>query len=246
MKLLLLAGTAEARELSNRLDSFEQVELLTSLAGVTQHPAPLKGRLRVGGFGGIDGLVSTIEAEKIDLVIDATHPFASQMSSHAVAACDHTRIPLLQVVRPEWDINPSWDVVSDLTAAAAALEPRSTAFLATGRASIAAFAGRGDVKCIVRVIDKTPQAFPLEQGYFLVSRPPFTVEEEVETLRELGAGTLVVRNSGGSGGIEKIRAAEKLCLRIIMISRPEIPDAPRVASVNEAMDWLGSGGWLAV
>ena len=239
MKILLLAGTREARELSFAIaEQFPGAELVSSLAGATQRPSKLAGDMRVGGFGGAAGLLSFLNEQKITYVIDATHPFAVQMSQNACLACSEARIPLLRINRPAWTIHDSWTVVPDLGAAATVLKPNERSFLATGRGSLKAFLKRTDVWFLVRVVDDTPEAFPLAQGGFLVSQPPFTVEEEMETLRENGIETLVTRNSGGSGGYEKIEAAMKVGCRVVMVERPALGEADEVETVEGAVGRL--------
>lgn len=242
MRLLLLAGTREARELSFALDG---IDLVSSLAGVTQRPAQLGGEMRVGGFGGVSGLVSYLRSENIDAVIDATHPFAAQMSHNAHEACELCKLPLLQLIRPSWDVRPNWRMVADLDSAAASLMSGSHVFLATGRSSLDHFKSRPDVEFTTRVIDDTSDPFPLAKGRFLPSKPPFSVEEELETLQDLGVASLVARNSGGTGGIEKVIAAERLGVEVVMVERPVLPETLRSASVEEALQMMEANGWLA-
>ena len=241
MKILLLAGTAEARELSFALPANR---LICSLAGMTKRPARLGGETRVGGFGGIEGLVGFIREQNIGIVVDATHPFAARMSANAVNACERTGAALLQVVRAPWDAKPNWEQVADLSEAASVLAPGSKVFLATGRASLPAFASRDDVEFVARVIDDLPGDFPLAKGRFVVSHPPFTIEEEVETLKRLEVDTLISRNSGGTGGIEKLVAADRLELSVIMIKRPVYIGNLQVGSVGEALIYLRENNWL--
>ena len=241
MKLLLLAGTKEAREISFALKG---VELISSLAGATERPAELGGVLRIGGFGGDIGLKQYLREGRIDAVIDATHPFAAQMSQNAYAACKALGVPLLQVVRPAWTWRSDWKHAEDFETAAELLDPATRVFLATGRGSLAHFANREDVFFVARVIDDVPGAFPLPNGAFLVSLPPFTVAMEIATLKEHKINTLVTRNSGGTGGFEKIEAAQVLGIDVIMIARPKLPEAKRVTSVPDALayverEWLG-------
>lgn len=242
MKILLLAGTREARELSF---SLEGVDLISSLAGVTQRPTELGGTLRVGGFGGAKGLMDFLSKEGVSHVIDGTHPFAVQMSRNAYEACAALGVPLLQVVRPEWGVDARWKAVADMKAAARKLNSSSRVFLATGRGSLPAFMERKDVWFLARVIDDLPGEFPLASGEFLVSKPPFSVEEEMETLRTNEIDTLVVRNSGGKGGYEKIEAAHQLGISIVMVSRPDFPIAHRVDSVTSALEFMEANGWLS-
>ena len=242
MTILLLAGTAEARKLSHRLSG--RADLVSSLAGATDVPLALGGKLRMGGFGGVDGLQGFLRDNDVKLLIDATHPFAAQMSRHAHEAAENTGLPLLQILRPPWPEDPNWTMVSDLTAAADALATGTTAFLATGRGSVPNFQHRRDVDFVLRVIDDKPGQFPLARGRFLCSRPPFTVEQEIETLREHAIDVLVSRNAGGRGGTEKLDAAQSLGIPVIMAQLPELPCADRVETVDAAMDWLARHGWL--
>lgn len=236
MTILLLAGTREARELSFAL---EGQPLVSSLAGATQRPARLGGDLRIGGFGGVAGLKAYLIANKISMVVDATHPFADQMSRNAALACGDTGVHLLQLVRPAWEVRPQWQMVPDLATAAQVLETGAHVFLATGRGSLDAFKKRKNVEFTARVIDDLPGRFPLRHGRFLVSHPPFSVADEIQTLHSLEVDTLVSRNSGGSGGVEKLEAAEQLGLRIVMVQRPDLPDVDRVSSVEDAIKYIG-------
>ena len=242
MTILLIAGTAEARRLSHQIAP--QAKLISSLAGVTQSPAELGGTTRSGGFGGPDGLAAFITTHGVRLIIDATHPFAVQMSRNASIAAAKTGVDILQVLRPPWPNSPSWTRAPTLRAAAAALPAGARAFLATGRGSIADFQHRADVTFILRVMDEAPGPCPFVRGQFLVSQPPFTVAEEVQTLRQHRIDWLVTRNSGGQGGIEKLRAAAQLGINIIMTDRPELPAAARVETVDQAMIWLTEHAWL--
>ncbi len=235
MKILLLGGTREARNLSFAL---KDVDLVTSLAGVTDRPASMGGQLRVGGFGGVAGLTDYLHQNDISHVIDATHAFASRMSDHAVEATQACGLPLLRLLRPAWQIDPAWTCVPDLGAAASALRSGERAFLATGRGSLWAFADREDVWCLVRVIDPSPSEFPLKNGRFLVSRPPFSQADEEATLSEHGIDVLVSRNSGGVGGREKLDAAMALGCRVIMIERPDLAPAQTVVSVADAIGFI--------
>ena len=239
MRVLLLAGTAEARELSLTLEK-NGVDLVTSLAGATDRPAPQGGTLRRGGFGGAAGLASFVREAGISHIIDATHPFAARMSENAANAAADRGVALLQVVRPAWPEKPDWQCVDDLADAVGALARASRVFLSTGRNSLRYFAGRADVHFLARVIDDRPGAFPLTNGGFLIGQPPFSIQEEVATMREHRIDTLVSRNSGGSGGIEKLLAAEALGLRIIMVRRPQLPDATRVETVADAVSWIAA------
>ena len=237
MKLLLLAGTAEARALSFAL-SERSVDLISSLAGVTERPEALGGASRVGGFGGAQGLADYLRAEAITHIIDATHPFAARMSRNAYEAAQAAGVGLLQLVRPAWVEHPSWTMADDMDHAAQLLPAHARVFLATGRGSLASFKARGDVTFLARVLEDRPGDFPIKGGAFLVGKPPFSLQEERKTLKENEIDTLVSRNSGGTGGIEKVLAAQNLNLSVVMVKRPDLPDAPRVETVEDALAWV--------
>ncbi len=239
MKILLLAGTAEARALAEQLHS-ARIDVIASLAGMTQRPARLAGEMRVGGFGGIDGLKAYLARENITHIIDATHPFAAQMSRHAEAAARGAKLPLLQLMRPPWPEATHWTMVPDLDAAAAALTSGARVFLSTGRASLTHFEPRDDVEFLARVIDDLPDDFPLARGRFVVGKPPFAVEEEMALMRDEAVDVVVSRNSGGTGGVEKLIAAQRLGLEVVMVARPALLDVPRVQTVDEAVAWVAA------
>lgn len=242
--ILILGGTREAREVSKAIAA---VPHIVSLAGATRHPAPMGGEVRVGGFGGVPGLRDFLKDRGVTAVLDATHPYATTMSKHAVEACGAAGVPLLQILRAEWAVAPHWQCVADFEAAARALLPGERVFLATGRGALEPFRERADVAFVVRVIDEAPGAFPLPNGRFLPGRPPFTVSEECETLEALGIDTLVLRNSGGTGGIEKLEAADRLGLRIVLVARPPMPEVAagdRVETVEAALAEMRGRGWL--
>ena len=238
MKVLLLGGTREARALSHEMAA-AGVDLITSLAGATMDPKPYGGQSRRGGFGGVAGLIAFCRAETIGAVVNATHPFAAQMTGHAAEACAALDVPLLHLRRRPWPIAATWNVVSDITAAAAAIPAGSVAFLATGRRSVDAFVDREDVELIVRVAEDTGAAFA-GRGRFLVKQPPFSVEEEAALFQELGVTHLVARNAGGPRGREKFHAAETLGLGIIAVAPPPMPEGDRVETVEAALDWVSA------
>src|SRR4051812_2264150 len=163
-RLLILGGTTEAAALARRAVELPGLDVVTSLAGRTRAPAALPGRVRIGGFGGAEGLAGWLDAEGIDAVIDATHPFAATISAHAARACALRRTPRLMLVRPAWEPRPgeAWTEIPDGTAAAAALPAGAHAFLTVGRQELAVFAARRDVRFLVRVID--PPAMPVLPG----------------------------------------------------------------------------------
>lgn len=242
-RVLLLAGTAEARALAGALAA-QPLQVTASLAGATRAPLDLGVATRVGGFGGVAGLCDYLRAEDIAAIVDATHPFAAQMSAHAAAARRETGVPLVHLRRPEWQAGPGddWAVFADLEAAAAALPKGARAFLGTGRGSASAFLGRTDTALTLRVIDPPEKEQLAPHIAVLEGRAPFTVEEEIETFQRLGTTHLVVKNAGGTGGFAKLAAARQLGLPVLMVARPPVPEGVAVVeSVGDALSWVVSG-----
>jgi precorrin-6A/cobalt-precorrin-6A reductase len=240
MRLLILGGTAQARELAGAVAGRAGLETVLSLAGRTAQPLEQGVPVRRGGFGGVEGLVRYLCETGTDLVVDATHPYAAQMSRHAAAAAVRTGVPLLHLCRPPWEPEApeTWIRVPDLAAAVAALPAGARAFTATGRGSLEIFAGREDVWTCLRVIDAPDRAFP-GNGEFVVARPPFSVEAEVGVLRRHRATHLVVKNAGGGPARTKLTAAARLGLPILIVDRTPLPAGhPVVETVGEALDWL--------
>ena len=216
------------------------IETVYSYGGRTRAPADQPLPTRIGGFGGVSGLADYIRREGVTHVIDATHPFAAEMSRNAVAACAETGAPLIALERAPWAKAPgdTWIEVADVGAAVAPL-PQSSAkvFLAIGRQHIAPFAAKPQHGYTLRFVDPPEAPLPFAADV-IVSRGPFTLDGELEMLRARGIAWIVARNSGGDGARAKIDAARMLGLPVIMISRPELPKRPRVESVAEVMQWL--------
>jgi precorrin-6A/cobalt-precorrin-6A reductase len=239
MRILILGGTAEAVELADRLVTLRH-RVTTALAGRTRKPHRPKGRLQVGGFGGTEGLERYLSGKRIDYLVDATHPFAVEISRHAVAAAKLVGIPLLRVQRPPWTEpeKAGWVHVADEDAAAAALLGGATVLLTIGRQRIEPFLGRSDCRFVLRAIE-APQ-MPLPGNFTLnLARPPFSKPEELALMRRFRITCLVTKNSGGAQTAAKLDAADFLKVRVIMIDRPELPAAPSADSVEAAMDILG-------
>lgn len=241
-KVLILGGTAEAAELARRaVDAFgTRATIITSLAGRTRTRADLPGRVRVGGFGGAQGLIDYLKAEAINLVIDATHPFAAAISAHAADACARTGVPRLALVRPPWRLEPgaAWREVDDLKAAADALVGAAKhAFLTTGRGGLEAFAAVPEAWFLVRLMEAPEKPLPLPNHQVIVQRPPFTVDSERALLTEHRIDTLVAKNSGGITEA-KITAAFDLGVRVVLIRRPPSPPGDAVETVDAALAWL--------
>jgi precorrin-6A/cobalt-precorrin-6A reductase len=240
MRALILGGTGDANRLADAL-AREKIDAIYSYAGRTQIPLGHALPVRIGGFGGTEGLADYIKSERITHVIDATHPFAAEMSRHAVEACRVTRTPLLALERSPWRKSPAdyWIEVSDIEAAVAALpEKRANVFLAIGRQHITPFAAKPQHAYLLRFVDTPDGKLPLPEAEVIVSRGPFTLEGDRALMQSRGIAWLVARNSGGDGARAKIDAARELGLPIIMIARPELPERKRVESVAEVLAWL--------
>lgn len=225
------------------------LDAVYSYAGRTDAPMGQPIRMRVGGFGGVDGLAAYLVAEGITHVIDATHPFAAGMSANAVAACAAMGIPLIALERAPWVAGEGdrWSHVPDIAAAADALggAPRRV-FLAIGRQHLAAFAGKPQHHYLLRLVDPPSGDLALPQVRVIVARGPFTVAGDRALMRDHGTQILVAKNAGGKGAVAKIAAARALGLPVVMIDRPVIPARPVVQTVAAVMDWLHHPARLGV
>ncbi len=239
-RALILGGTGDANRLADAL-SRAQIDAVYSYAGRTRIPLPHALPTRIGGYGGAAGLAEFIRSEAITHVIDATHPFAAEMSRHAVEACAATSTPLLALERAPWTrmAGDRWIEVADIAAAVAALpDAPSRVFLAIGRQHLAPFAAKPQHAYTLRFVDTPDGALPLPQADVVVSRGPFTLDEDRALMRERGIAWLIARNAGGDGARAKIDAARELGLPVIMIARPELPERPRVEHVDDVLAWL--------
>jgi precorrin-6A/cobalt-precorrin-6A reductase len=245
VRILILGGTGEARALAAELVA-AGVDVLSSLAGRVRQPRLPDGPVRVGGFGGVAGLAAFLRAERITGVIDATHPFAGEITAHAAQAAAQAGVPLLVLRRPPWAAAPSWELVPDIRAAAAAVRawPGESVFLTTGRRDLDAFAADDRHRFLVRTVDPPDGPVPPRMTLVL-DRGPYTVEGESALLRAHGVGLLVTKNSGGPMTEAKLLAAVSLGVQVVMVERPPLPDGSVVVTtVAEAVRWLspGSGG----
>jgi len=239
-RTLILGGTSDASQLAAEI-ARAGFDAVYSYGGRTRAPAEQPLPTRIGGFGGVSGLADYMRREGITHVIDATHPFAAEMSRNAVAACAETGTPLIAIERSPWVKTPgdNWIEVGDVNAAVAALpELPAKVFLAIGRQHIAPFATKSQHAYTLRFVDPPEAPLPFAADV-IVSRGPFTLDGELEMLRTRGVMWIVARNSGGDGARAKIDAARTLGLPVIMIARPELPERQRVESVAEIMQWLG-------
>lgn len=237
-RILILGGTAEARELAAACAP--RLEVISSLAGRTRTPSRPPGEVRIGGFGGSAGLARFLAERGIDRVIDATHPFATRIGVHAGQACREVGVPRLRLLRPEWRREPGdrWIEVDDLVAAARRLPDLGhRAFLTVGHRDLEAFAGQG-LWLLVRTIEP-PGILPLWRAHWFAARGPFRVEDEQALLRRHRIDVLVTKASGGEATQAKLVAARQLALPVLMVRRPPAPPGPVVDTVAAALAWLG-------
>jgi len=234
-RILILGGTRDGREIAAALVAAGR-NVITSLAGVTSQPILPAGDLRRGGFGGASGLQSYLENEGIALVIDATHPFAAQMSHQAFEACQRCGVLLLRFERKPWEPNAEddWTVVGSAAEAAAALPPGARVLLTTGRKDLEFFLARPDLSGIARMIEEPPMQPP--SGWrVLRERPPFTVAGEAALMSENAISHLVTKNAGGSATEAKLEAAREGRIPVLMIARPVKPEVPNFGSLGNLM-----------
>jgi precorrin-6A/cobalt-precorrin-6A reductase len=241
VRVLLLGGTAEGRALAKILHP--QADIISSLAGRVPDPALPVGPVRIGGFGGVDGLRHWLQDERIDAVIDATHPFAATMTAHAVEVCDELGIPHLVLARPAWDPGPAIVVASDAEAAkVVAGKDYLRVFLTTGRSGVAAFA-ESDAWFLIRAVTAPDPAVLPPRHQLVLSRGPYRYDDELALLGEHGIDALVTKNSGGDMTRPKLDAAATLNIPVLMVARPPLPAGAKVVGgVQEAADWVAGLG----
>jgi precorrin-6A/cobalt-precorrin-6A reductase len=242
--LLILGGTAEAAALARVAEAGfgARLAVVTSLAGRTANPAPVVGATRRGGFGGWEGLAAYLAAERIDLLIDATHPFAAQMSRHARLAAEAATVPRLALQRPAWRSEPGdrWILLPDLAAVARALPALGRrALLTIGARGLDAFAACEGLSIVVRLIEPPRAALPLSGAELVIARPPFTLDEERSLLHRCAIGCVVAKASGGSRPA-KLDAAREAGLPVAMVARPPAEPGECVADVAAAVAWIAA------
>ena len=238
-RVLILGGSGEAVELARRLESRTELEAITSLAGRTRAPAAVPGRVRTGGFGGAEGLSAHLDAEGVEAVVDATHPYAANISRHAARACRALGIPRVQLWRPAWSPvdGDRWVETADPDAAAEAVADARVpetgrVFLSTGARDLRAFARLRATRFLVRLVDAPRTPLPLARSELVLGRGPFAIDSERTLFLERGVELLVSRNSGGGATYPKLAAARELRIPVIMIERPDPEAGPRVETAE--------------
>lgn len=238
--LLILGGTSEASALAQAVAA-RGLPATLSYAGRVARPKAQPIPQRVGGFGGVAGLAGYLRDQRVTHLIDATHPFAAQISRNAVEACRQAEVPLVALTRPPWrpQEGDRWLEVPDIPAAVASLAgPPRRVMLALGRLQLAAFAGQPQHRYLLRVVDVPEPPPPLPDHSLVVSRGPFTPAEDEALMRQHRIETLVCKNAGGSGADAKLKAARVLGLPVVMIARPTMPARREVTSLEALFDWL--------
>jgi precorrin-6A/cobalt-precorrin-6A reductase len=238
--VLILGGTSEARELASRLAARPGLRVISSLAGRVRDPARPAGEVRVGGFGGADGLAAWLMEQQVSAVVDATHPFAEGISANAAVACGQTGVALLRVVRPPWQPGDgdAWHEARSLAEAADLLPGLGRrVFLTTGRQGLAAFAPLRHTWFLIRCVD--PPAGPMPPlREVILARGPYDAAAELELMRRHRIDVLVTKNSGGELTAGKLAAARDLGIAVVMIRRPGLAEAPGCSGVADAESWL--------
>ena len=240
-RLLVLGGTGDAVELAGRAARLPGLSVVSSLAGRTRNPRLPEGGLRVGGFGGAGGLAGYLRDEDIDLVIDATHPFAERISANAVAACNESGRPLLALRRPQWRPEPGdrWVEVDTVPEAAEAAGTHGRRiFITVGRSEIGPFENRPDLWLLVRLMEPPAEPLGIADGEIVVARGPFETAGETSLMTGHRVDCLATKNAGGEATYAKIAAARALGLPVIMVRRPTVPETEAVETVSAAIDWL--------
>ena len=237
----MLGGTTEASQLA-RTFAAAGVRAVFSYAGRTICPLAQPLAQRVGGFGGVEGLIAYIKAEQITHVVDATHPFAARMSGNAVAACLASRTPLCALERAPWSAQPgdNWQLVPDIDAAVAALpDAPQRVFLAIGKQNLTQFAAKPRHFYLLRLVDVPTTPLPLPNAHAIIARGPIAETDDLTLLKDYRITTIIAKNAGGSGVEAKLTAARTLQIPVILIDRPQLPPRQIFADTDGVMGWLG-------
>jgi precorrin-6A/cobalt-precorrin-6A reductase len=239
--ILILGGTAEARQLAGRLSHRHDLAITLSLAGRTAAPAEQPVPVRIGGFGGPEGLAAYLAAERIDALIDATHPYAAIMSAHAAEAASRGKVRLLALRRQPWAsvAGDQWVEVDTIVDAVPALGPAPRrAFLTVGRRDIDAFAAAPQHSYLIRSVDPIDPPLQVPDAIYVTARGPFPEADDRELMAKHQINVVVAKNSGGDATYGKIVAARSLGIEVVMLRRPMLPAVATVETVQDAIAWL--------
>ena len=241
MRILILGGTAEARQLAGALAGRPAFDVTLSLAGRTAAPLAQGVPVRSGGFGGAGGLADYLRAERMSALIDATHPYAAIMSANAAKAARAAKVKLLALRRMPWTqrSGDNWIEVGTVAEAAQAIGDKpSRVFLALGRKELAPFAQAPQHVYLVRSVDPVEKPLDLPNASYISARGPFREADDLALLQENGIDIVVSKNSGGDASYSKVAAARALGLPVIMLKRPTLPEVTSVETVGEVVAWL--------
>jgi precorrin-6A/cobalt-precorrin-6A reductase len=240
-KILILGGTTEARRLAEKLAGRTDLDVTLSLAGRTAAPVAHAVPLRIGGFGGAQGLADHLRDAGVDALIDATHPYASVISANAAVAAHKVGVAFVVLRRPPWKAvaGDRWIDVGNARAAVNAIgqEPRNV-FVAIGRNELAPFASAPQHHYLIRSIDPVSPLLPVPHAAYITARGPFSEDSDRALLRAHQIDVVISKNSGGVVAYGKIAAARALGIDVMMLRRPSPPDAPAVQTIDEAIAWL--------
>jgi precorrin-6A/cobalt-precorrin-6A reductase len=240
-RVLILGGTTEARSLAERLAKRADLEVVLSLAGRTMSPAPQPVPVRRGGFGGAAGLANYLIEQRIDAMVDATHPYANIISANASAAAGTSGVSFVALRRPPWLAikGDRWDEAADAGDAVQMLGDRPRrVFVALGRSELTPFVKAPQHFYLIRSVDPVDPPLQLPHAAYVRARGPFSKADDRALLLDHAIDTVVAKNSGGAASYGKIAAARALRIAVIMLRRPPAPDAPAVETVDDAVAWL--------
>jgi precorrin-6A/cobalt-precorrin-6A reductase len=237
-QILILGGTAEARQIAAALVARGDCAVTLSLAGRTENPVEQGVPVRIGGFGGAGGLAKHLRQHAVELLIDATHPYAARISANAAEAAAQAGVPILALRRPGWERmeGDRWTEAPDVAAALEALgaAPRHV-FLALGRQEVHAFEAAPQHRYVVRSVDPVEPPLALPHVETILARGPFETADELALLERHRIDAVVSKNSGGSATYGKIAAARALGIEVVMVRRPPLPDVPSAPTVHELL-----------
>ncbi|MBK8158505.1 MAG: cobalt-precorrin-6A reductase [Rhodospirillaceae bacterium] len=239
--ILILGGTGEGIALAEALQAVPGLRVISSLAGRVANPKLPVGEVRIGGFGGVAGLVAYLRANGIAAVIDATHPFARRMGWHAAEAAVAARIPLLRLERPAWvaQAGDNWTLVDDWDGAVEILRKSARrVFLALGRQELAPFTALDKIAFVIRAVERPDAEIKFADAEIVLARGPFHLDDERALLQAHRIDCIVCKNSGGSATDAKLQAARELGIHVVIQRRPPRPEATQVSTVAAAVDWV--------
>ena len=249
-RILILGGTTEARQLAGKLAARVDLSVTLSLAGRTESPVAQGVPVRSGGFGGADGLAAYLRETGTDLMVDATHPYAAQISANAAQAARAAGVPILALRRRGWEPveGDRWTPVDMVGDAVQALGPAPRrVFLALGRQEVAAFEAAPQHHYLIRSVDPVESKLAVPDASYLLARGPFREAEERALLEKHRIEIVVSKNSGGEATYGKIAAARTLGIEVVMVRRPDLPDVPSAETVEALaalIDQLGVDHFL--